>query len=255
MVTHGAPRGLVNYWEDKVAVPSDPLVPAPVTTTIPAPATSTTAAPAPTSSTVSATPTAPSPTPLHSLSPNFLEYQLRESVALSSILINLVDIPGTGVNPKGKSHEAWSLLKEQYGKPSERTRNMRERDLDECKYVEGSKVAGEGGHIEKMRSLRKLANDAGANYDESRFKTKLIDSFPESWDAICSICYNMVSLSEVISTLTSHGERVLRSKSTTPSSTDTVKALEASVLALQAEIKTLRSSHRSSPNRSKIVSS
>jgi hypothetical protein len=164
---------------------------------------------------------------------------LRESVAMSSILINLVDIAGTGIDTKGKSHEAWTLLKEQYGKPSERTRNMRERDLDECKYIDGTKVAGEGGHIERMRSLRKLANDAGANYDDTRFKTKLIDSFPESWDAICSICYNMTKLSNVISTLTSHGERVLRTRGTVSHQTDTVKALEASVLALQAEIKTL----------------
>ena len=114
---------------------------------------------------------------------------------------------------------------------------MRERDLDECKYVDGTKVAGEGGHIERMRNLRKLANDAGANFNDARFKTKLIDSFPESWDAICSICYNMTSLSEVIATLTSHGEHILRKTST--SSSDTIKALEASVLALQAEIKTL----------------
>jgi hypothetical protein len=61
------------------------------------------------------------PTPLHFLSPSPLEYMLCESVTMSSILINLVDIPGMGVNPRGKSYEAWALLKEQYGKPSERT--------------------------------------------------------------------------------------------------------------------------------------
>jgi len=83
---------------------------------------------------------------------------------------------------------------------------MQEWDLDECCYVDGMKVAGEGGHVERMRTLRKLANNAGTNYNDLRFKTKLIDSFPESWDVICSICYNMTSLSEVISTLTSHGE-------------------------------------------------
>jgi len=110
--------------------------------------------------------------------------------------------------------------------------------LDECKYIEGMKVAGEGGHIEKIRALR-LANDAGANFDDTRFKTKLIDSFPESWDTICSICYNMTSLLEVILTLTLHGEQVLWTKITCSSSTDTIKALEASVLTLEAEIKTL----------------
>jgi hypothetical protein len=155
MITHGAPRGLVNYWENKVTIPNDPsstqaIVP-PVTTVSPS---------TPTATTFST----PIPTPLHSLTPNFLEYQLRKSVAMSLILINLIDIPGTRVNPRGKSHEAWKLLLDQYGKPSERTRNMRERDLDECKYVEGTKVASEGGHIERMRMLRKLTNDAGANF-------------------------------------------------------------------------------------------
>jgi hypothetical protein len=129
---------------------------------------------------------------------------------------------------------------------------MREQDLDECRYIDGMKVASEGGHIEQMRNLRKLMNNAGSNYDDSRFKTKLINSFPESWDAICSICYNMKRLSEVISTLTSHGKQVLRNKGVIPSSTDTVKALEASVLALQAGIKTLRSGHRTSINPNKL---
>lgn len=47
---------------------------------------------------------------------------------------------------------------------------MRERDLDECRYVDGTKVAGEGGHIERMRNLRKLANDAGTNFDDGDSK-------------------------------------------------------------------------------------
>jgi hypothetical protein len=86
---------------------------------------------------------------------------------------------------------------------------MREQDLDECRYIDGTKVASEGGHIKWMRNFQKLKNDAGSNYDDSRFKTKLIDSFPELWNVICSICYNIKSLSEVILTLTSHGEQVL----------------------------------------------
>jgi hypothetical protein len=49
----------------------------------------------------------------------------------------------------------------------------------------------------------------------------------------------MKALSEVISTLTSHGERVLWARNAVSPPTDTVKALKASVLALQAEIKTL----------------
>jgi hypothetical protein len=76
-----------------------------------------------------------------------LKYELHESVALSLILINVVNISGSGLNP---SHEAWKLLLDQYGKTSDRARNICEKVLANCKMVEGGKVAGEGGHIEKM---------------------------------------------------------------------------------------------------------
>ena len=61
---------------------------------------------------------------------------------------------------------------------------MREEALANCKMAEGGKVAGEGGHIEKMCTLRKSANDAGADIKDPRFITKLLDSFLESWDAV-----------------------------------------------------------------------
>jgi len=84
MLAHGGLRGLTNYWENKINIPTDP------TNVSEIPDVSATA------------PTTASPTsmPLHSLTPTFLEYQLRESVALSSILINLVDIPGQASIPK-----------------------------------------------------------------------------------------------------------------------------------------------------------
>jgi hypothetical protein len=243
MEAHGGPCGLINYWENKISVPLKPILPTEYPTEGTPPPIIPPSIP-------------PTPTPLHSLSPTFLEYQLHESVALSSILINLIDIPGTGVNPRGKSHEAWVMLKEQYGKPSDRTRNMRERDLDECCFIDRSKVAGEGGHIEKMRALKTLANDARASINDTRFKTKLIDSFPQSWDLICSVCYNMKTLAEVISALTSHGERIGQNNPTPPSN-DTVKALEASILALQAKIKMLcggsKPSHMPNLNKSHLV--
>jgi hypothetical protein len=90
-----------------------------------------------------------------------------------------------------------------------------------------------------MRTLRKLENNVGANFDNIRFKTKLIDSFPKLWNAICSICYSMTSLSEIIVILTSHKKWILQMKTLSTSSTGLVKALEASILALQAKIKML----------------
>jgi hypothetical protein len=51
-------------------------------------------------------------------------------------------------------------------------------DLDKCKYTDGTKVADEEGHIEKIRTLWKLMNNASVNYNDVRFKTKLIELVP-----------------------------------------------------------------------------
>ncbi len=148
------------------------------------------------------------PTPLHSTSPSELEYELRESVAMSSILINISDIYGSGINPNQKSYHAWKHLAELYGLASDRARNMREEALSNCKLEESGKVAGEDGHIEKMRTLRQRANEAGAKINDARFITKLLDSFPDSWDPVITPMYGEPNLNKVIMNLTTHAERL-----------------------------------------------
>jgi len=104
------------------------------------------------------------------------------------------------------------------------------------------KVAEENGHIEKMHTLCKATNDAGAGITDIHFITKLLNSFPESWDPIISNLYDKMDLSEVIMKLTSHGEHLTNRASKTTKTTpafDSVKALKATVHALQAEIKSL----------------
>ncbi len=49
--------------------------------------------------------------------------------------------------------------------------NRREKMLKAVKYQEGEKVSGNGGYIEKMRKLRKEANNAGAGISDMSFKT------------------------------------------------------------------------------------
>jgi hypothetical protein len=247
MEVHGRPKGLHKYWENLVIIPTS--------------TTATTTTPDATTDATTTIPVAQSlgPTPVHSTSPSQLEYELRENVALSSILINIVDIAGSGINPSGTSYEAWKLLLDQYGKTSDRARNMREEALANCKMAEGGKVAGEGGHIEKMRTLRKSANDAGADIKDPRFITKLLDSFPESWDAVITPMYSETSLSTVIMNLTTHAERLAirdaRTNLKPDKSIDTVKALEATVMALQAEMKTFKSNRgtgTSNPNKAHL---
>ena len=249
MEAHGMPKGLHKYWRNKITVPAECvdsnddaegeeddelLVEKPKTPIITSPSSST-ATPRPTS------------TPLHSAVPLELEYELREAVALSSIIINISDLFGSGVDPSAKSHVAWALLQSQYGRVSDRARNMRENALASCKMEEGAKVAGEDGHIEEMRTLRRAANEAGAKISDSRFITKLLDSFPESWDPVITPMYGETDLSKVLINLTTHAERLSirldrNGKKPTTGGADSVRALEATVIALQAEMKTLKGS-------------
>ncbi len=119
MLTEGNTRGLVNYWENKVTIPGQMLTPLPST-------------------------------PINSLTPNLLEYAQRESVALASIVRNVKDVFGVGINPGKPSHEAWTILKTQYGTYSDLIHSHRERILKAMKYQDGEKVSGDGGYIERM---------------------------------------------------------------------------------------------------------
>ncbi|EDR06963.1 uncharacterized protein LACBIDRAFT_328359 [Laccaria bicolor S238N-H82] len=202
MGINGRPRGLHKYWENKVVVPVG--LDGPIPTSDP-----TTVIEKPidiSATTPIATQTSEKSTPLLSTTPTLLKYELHENVALSSV-----------------------------------------RHQGTCRMSEGAVVAGAGGHIEKMRTLRKLANNTSANINNEHFITKLLNSFPESWDAVINSMYSEKDLNTVIMNLTTHVERlsIREGKSKDPDmpmppSIDTVKALEATILALQAEMKTFR---------------
>ncbi|SJL14141.1 uncharacterized protein ARMOST_17596 [Armillaria ostoyae] len=223
MMTEGNTRGLVNYWENKVAIPGATLAPLPAT-------------------------------PINSLTPNLLEYAQRESVALASIIRNVKDVFGVGIDPHKPSHMAWEILKSDYGAYSDLIRNRREKTLKAVKYQDGEKVSGDGGYIERMRKLRKEANDAGAGIDDKSFKTTLLDSFPETWDPVVSTLYAEKNLTVVIARLIAHGERVVgRNSVSSPSSTQesTVQALQASIQALTLQVQSLSSKKSVAPRSDK----
>ena len=85
MEAHGRPKGLHKYWGNQITIPKSQPDPKPQTE--------------------ATTATIPSPTPVHSTTPSELEYKLRENVALSLILINVVDISGSGLDPSGTSSD------------------------------------------------------------------------------------------------------------------------------------------------------
>ncbi|KAE9402225.1 hypothetical protein BT96DRAFT_1088234 [Gymnopus androsaceus JB14] len=183
MLIQGKPRGLDIYWNRTASAT------APTSTT-------STSATGITTTTISTEKSA-----INDLHPSTLEFQLRESVALSSILGNIIDIDGAGID------DTW--LEKQYGQPSDCMRTIAERELTNVRFINGTKVAGEGGYIEKLQSLRKRANNAGSMIDNSRFIVILLDSFPESWDVITTPLYKETNLTTIITDLTTHGERLI----------------------------------------------
>ncbi|KAK0214673.1 hypothetical protein EDD85DRAFT_798863 [Armillaria nabsnona] len=209
MLTEGNTRGLVNYWENKVTIPG---------------------------TTIAAQPN----TPVNSTTPDQLEYIQRESITLASIIRNVKDVYGFGLNPLKPSHKAWAHLKAEY-----------EKTLKAMVYEEGEKVSGDGGYIEKMRKLRKEANDTGANINNDQFKTTLLDSFPESWDSIVSTLYAEKSLTVITAHLIAHGERVVGQKAmggSTSTQGDSVQALQASVQALTLQVQNLTVKKKNNTN-------
>ncbi|KAE9384806.1 hypothetical protein BT96DRAFT_1007715 [Gymnopus androsaceus JB14] len=169
MLIQGKPRGLDIYWNGTASAT------APTSTT-------STSATGIITTTISTEKSA-----INDLHPSTLEFELRESVALSSILGNIIDIDSAGIDNTWASNVVWTYLEKQYGQPSNRMRTIAERELTNVRFINGTKVAGEGGYIEKLRSLRKRANDAGSMIDNSRFIVILLDSFPESWDVITTL--------------------------------------------------------------------
>ncbi len=221
MLTKGNTHGLINYWENKVSIPGQTLTPL-------------------------------SSTPINSLTPNLLKYVQCESVVLASIVRNVKDIFGIGINPNKPSHKAWTILKTQYGAYLDLIRSRRERILKAVKYQDGEKVIRDGVYIEKMHKLHKEANDPGAGIDDKSFKTMLLNSFPESWDSVISTLYAETNLLIIIRHLVAHSEHVVRRNTTNnPSSTQEsmVQVLQASIQALTLQVQSL-SSKRSTASRS-----
>ena len=262
MGINGRPKELHKYWENKVVVPAGLDDNDPISTETPTGKTT------PVSPAATTTTQTPVPTPLLSTTPTLLEYELHENVALSSVLINIADLSGSGIDASGttKAHVAWKFLEDQYGRTSDRARNMREEKLSRFKMAEGAIIVGAGGHIEKMHTLWKLANDTGANIDNQRFITKLLDSFPESWDPVINNMYNEKDLNTVIMNLTTHAERLTiregktKDENSPPVTVDIVKALEATILALQAEMRSFKPYNQrergtTNPNKAHLICS
>lgn len=191
MLIQGEPRGLNIYWEERAVV-----------------ITHTTTTTTPTSGTPTTTSTTTKKSAINNLNPSNLKFEFHESIALSSILGNVIDIDGAGIKEEWSSNQVWKYLEKQYGQPSDRMRTIAERDLTNARFFNGTKVAGEGGYIEKLCGLQKKAKDAGSTIDNACFIV-ILDSFPESWNVITTPLYKEKDLTTIITNITTHGKQLI----------------------------------------------
>ena len=95
MEAHGKPKGLHKYWTDKIVVPGGYKTANEEVSSEEDDDTNTSKPKKLTTPPKEPSPKMPGgPTPLHLTTPSELEYELRESIAMSSILININDIYG-----------------------------------------------------------------------------------------------------------------------------------------------------------------
>ncbi|KAJ3816512.1 hypothetical protein F5880DRAFT_1494211, partial [Lentinula raphanica] len=214
MLPTGRLKGLNLYWEGKVTKPNTP---SPYPSTI--------------------------PTPINDPNPSPLEYELRESVAFLTLWNNIKNPDGLGIPHGMTSEKLWSYLEEEFQAVTSIARQRKEDNLRACRYVEGTRIAGEGGYAEKMRVLLKEANDCGASISSTQFNTIFLDSFPRNptWLVATGNLMGEKSFNVIVSRLEEYYLHMGITPSGIPSNSgDRVAALQAEVdelkIALAANV-------------------
>ncbi|KAJ3996497.1 hypothetical protein F5050DRAFT_1807705 [Lentinula boryana] len=178
-------------------------------------------------------------TAINDPSPTILEYELRESVAYLTLWNNIKNPDGLGIPHGMSSDKLWKYLETEFQKVTTIARQRKEDNLRACRYVEGTKIAGDGGYAEKMRLLVKEANNCGSNISPSQFNTIFLDSFPRAteWIVMTGNLMGEPSFTVIISRLEEfflHSRRGINGGGVSVSSGDRVSALQAEVDSLKA---------------------
>ncbi|KAJ3963569.1 hypothetical protein EV361DRAFT_813263, partial [Lentinula raphanica] len=211
MLPTGRLKGLNLYWEGRITNPANNPSPYPSTT----------------------------PSPINDPNPNPLEYELRESVAYLTLWNNIKNPDGLGIPHNLSSKELWEYLEKEFQTVTSIARQRKEDNLRAARYIEGTKIAGEGGYAEKMRMLLKEANDCGAKISPSQFNTIFLDSFPRNptWLVVTGNLMGEVSFNVIVTRLEEYYLHMGTSHSGLPvNSGDRVSALQAEVDELKAAL-------------------
>ncbi|EEB88899.1 hypothetical protein MPER_13074 [Moniliophthora perniciosa FA553] len=221
MLLTGRVKGLDLYWEGKVTIP-------PPTITVSPPGTTSTDSTQGKTTTVTA---------VNDPNPSYLEYTLRESVALLTLWNNIKNPVGLGLSASNRnSRELWSYLKTEFSMVSNLARQRKEDNLRSQRYTEGP-ITGEGGYAEKMRTLRREASDSGATITDATFITIFLDSFPRNaeWSIVTGNLMSEKSFTIIANRLHEYWiHRTGGDGTTRVPEKDKISALQAEIESLKA---------------------
>lgn len=141
------------------------------------------------------------PTEWPSKSPSLEEWEERDAWTLGLIVYNTRNSVGLGIKMDGTATEAWKTLTENYGVFLEIAAMNAEKKLRATEFTDGMDFTR---HVEDLREKWKSATKKGAKINNKTFRTILIASLPESWNAVVAGVYAKTKSREVIAALTTH---------------------------------------------------
>ncbi|KNZ74150.1 hypothetical protein J132_07797 [Termitomyces sp. J132] len=105
--------------------------------------------------------------------------------------------------------EAWKTLTENYGIFSEIAAMNAEKQLQATEFSDRMDFPK---HVEDLREKWKSATKRGAKIYENTFRTILMTSLPESWNAVVAGMYTMTTTKDVVVALMVHWDRLISQK-------------------------------------------
>ncbi|KNZ81001.1 hypothetical protein J132_03295, partial [Termitomyces sp. J132] len=141
-----------------------------------------------------------------SKSPSLEEWEERDAWTLGLIIYNTKNPVGLGIKMDGMAAEAWKALTDNYGIFSKIAAMNAEKRLCATEFMDGMDFLK---HVKDLREKWKSATKKGANIDNKNFRTILIASLPESWNAIVAGVYSKTESKDVIAALTTHWDQLV----------------------------------------------
>jgi hypothetical protein len=137
----------------------------------------------------------PEPTVVYSRSPSSDEWDYRDGITTSILVLNVKDPVGVGLKTDGSAYNAWKSLVDIYARQTDMAISRALRDLNTTYYAPGMTVVE---HAAVMRKLQRAANDVGAATTDGVFRMTFIASLGDPWRHVTPVLRTYDTSGEVI---------------------------------------------------------